>query len=287
MGSSHMFNNIERKTLEERYLIICKELQELAPSAWQEVIDLCSILPSKINLKTVWQHGFTKPCYSNIKVKMGDRIASDLKNHGDFSSFEIIASEEWAIDLLHHGIDWRKNSNFRISGNLAQAYLKSLQRGGIASYIWRLYAVRQLAIALNNNNKIACLVEEWETNGRNCNGSQLTKWAKTFAHEVGMGWGYITTNHLLTDLGISIKPDLHVRRTAVRMGLLSPNISSELPTDKIDGLRNNVDEEIVIRLKELSNNITGTANPNINPPLREMDKTLMEWSRQDLIKPHF
>lgn len=265
--------------LQATYLEIRKEVQEHYSSAWTEVETLCAALPSSIDKQAVWRFGRDKPCYSNIKVFSGQRIASDLKLSTDFDSYQAIAGDDWEIVLKKRGIKWRSNSNFSTSGARVAAYMRSLRRGGLASYVWRLYAIRQLAIALSKNVVIDALVDELSE----INGSvslDATDWAKRFAGEVGLGWGFVTANHLLTDLGLSIKPDLHVRRAAIRMGLMEPLVPKTITCAEIDGLSSKVDEQIVARIKELSLGMTPAASQNPRAILREIDKTLMEWSRE-------
>ncbi len=268
--------------LQARYLKIREVVQQHAPSAWSEVKDLCSALPGSIDKNAVWRFGRDKPCYSNIKVNIGKRIASDLKLSDDFETYEAIASQSWEITMKREGVKWRSNSNFVITGTQVAEYLNTLQRGGLASYVWRLYAIRKLAIALKNNAGVSALVDQLGSSSQNiC--LDTTIWAKKFAREVGMGWGYVTANHLLTDLGLSIKPDLHVRRAAVRMGLLTPKVPSSLSSAEIDKLGSKIDEQIVARLIVISRGITPAASREPAAILRELDKTLMEWSYKNLM----
>ena len=285
MNLKQVFSDLEKSRLLERYAGIRHQVRSQAASAWEEVIVLCSKIPHEISLQSFWEQGEDKPCYSNIKVDMGHRIAADLAKSNDFGSYQEIASDKWAIEMLRPGISWKSNSNFRITGDSVREFLGRLDPGGLSSYRWRLYAIRQLALTLTNNPDLVQLVSELGEKGDECDGAQLIVWAKRISNMVGMGWGYVTANHLLTDLGLSIKPDLHVRRAAVRMGLLAPQISEYMTNDEIDALSGAVDQQIVLRLKYLSKDVVPIATLNKRATLREMDKTLMEWSRQGLSHP--
>jgi hypothetical protein len=47
----------------------------------------------------VWHCGKDKPCYPDVRVEIGERIASDLDRSDDFALFETIASDSLAIDM--------------------------------------------------------------------------------------------------------------------------------------------------------------------------------------------
>lgn len=86
--------------------------------------------------------------------------------------------------------------------------------------------------------------------------------------------------HLLTDLGLTPKPDLHLKKSAIRMDLLSPYIPSNYPMESFHEVS---DHDIVLAVMELAERVDPTACPaKPNSALREVDKVLMEWSRQGL-----
>ena len=47
--------------------------------------------------------------------------------------------------------------------------------------------------------------------------------------ELGSGWGHVTVLHLMTDLGIAVKPDLHLVRATRAIGL--HDCVSDQPTE--------------------------------------------------------
>lgn len=277
--------NLPLRVAIERYQLVRDEVRARAPTQWIEVASLCRDLPTVIDVAAVWKHGRDKPCWSNIKVEVGRRIASDLTLTPDFESHQVIASDAWEIKMLARGRDWKSNSNFDVRGASAQTFLSRLQQGGLASYRWRLFAIRELALSLCRDDGALRMVNALGAAGRRLPARDIHPWAKRFAKLAGMGWGATTVDHMLTDLGLSIKPDIHLRRSAVRMGLFSPDIPSNLPVEEIEELASALDPRAVEVIVDLSGHITPTAHPEAGSALREMDKVLMEWSRQGLIRP--
>ena len=220
--------NISPATAVERYTLIRDEVRSRFPEIWGGVIKLCAAVPAQIEGKHVWQFGRDKPCWSNIKVEIGKRIAADISRSTDFNSFEIIASSSWEIAMTHPGHQWRANNNFELRGQAAKDFIKQMPRGGLSSYLWKLYAIRNLAVALAYDQVVQQMVKNLATQGH-IPVAKLKNWTKQFANLVGMGWGVVTVYHMLTDLGLTPKPDLHLRRSAIRMGLLSPQIPSDYP----------------------------------------------------------
>lgn len=267
-----------------RYDAIRDELSDREPESWEKVIHLCERVPSTVTASDIWKFGRDKPCWSNLRVQLGKRLAADLATSPDFGAAEVIASDEWSIEMVSGGLSWRANSNFRVAGAAAQKFLDNLHPGGLLSFLCRLYAIRCFAVALVRDEHVRHLAQQLEFDGAKMTGQQLTAWAEAFAKGVGRGWGYVTVNHLLTDLGLSIKPDLHLRRSAIWMGML-PAYSQNLGPADIDRLNRSVDSQIVEGLHELSIHIKPKAVDMRHATLREMDKVLMEWSFTGLGRP--
>ena len=184
--------------------------------------------------------------------------------------------------MLERGHQWKRNDNFELKGESARVFVNSLPKGGLSSYLWRLFAIRNLAIALARNENIKAMIAEL---GRQRVGYEINgweKWSKDFSRQVGMGWGYITAYHMLTDLGLTPKPDIWLSLSAVRMGLLEPDVRSD---SDMKSLRNH-EHQAVRSVIALSRLIEPTAFPhNKDSALREVDKVLMEWGRQGLSRP--
>jgi hypothetical protein len=273
--------------LVQNYNLIQNEVRLEMPEEWKGVIKLCRLIPKNINnIHTIWRAAKDKPCWSNIKVNLGERMCKDLSGSKSFNDFSIIGSPEWEIYRKPKNRKSRANSNFQLIGESVKDFVNSLESGGLKSYRWRLYSICDLAKAFNTNNKIHGLIEELLTK-QYIDSDRIKDWVTEFSRHAGFGWGYVTTNHMLTDLGLSIKPDIHVRRSAVRMGML-PQYSKNLMDKKIDALPKSVDFQIIETILKLveSGEVEPTAITVTEPvqkrkvALREIDKVLMEWSRQ-------
>jgi hypothetical protein len=274
--------NIPQVVAIQRYEMVRDELIARFPEQWDVVVSLCSSLPDRIDASTVWRHGRDKPCWSNIKVAMGQRIAADIQLSDDFNSYEAIASTDWEIMLRERGPSWRKNDNFELRGPAVQAFVRRLTRGGLSSYLWRLYAIRNLALALDRNNSVRAMVDGLSRNQGRLSVDEWEKWSKNFANSVGMGWGFVTVYHMLTDLGLTPKPDMWLTLSAVRMGLLEPDARSDLREEDFGRFEHSAVRVVI----ELSRLIAPTAYPqDPRSALREVDKVMMEWGRQGFARP--
>ena len=91
-------------------------------------------------------------------------------------------------------------------------------------------------------------------------------------HRLGWGWGAITVLHMLTDFGVTCKPDLHVMRSLRHLGIWSS--SRDQPTTSEALAVNHVIREMVIQ--------TGELTP---ARLRRVDIELMSISRHGVIAP--
>jgi hypothetical protein len=266
-----------------RYRFVRDEVRTGFPAIWDETIELCANVPTNITATDVWKYGRDKPCWSNILVDIGRRIASDLTLSDDFLSHERIAADDWAIELRSRGPRWRANENFELRGQSVQAFVGRLDRGGLRSYLWRLHSIRNLAIALSRDASVRAMVDELSAR-QQIPALELERWTKHFARNVGLGWGYVTVYHMLTDMGLSPKPDRHFRRGAIRMGLLEPAVPSRIPDPELDNRA--FDHPVALAVIELAQHIDPMAfAANPRSALREVDKVVMEWSRQELARP--
>ena len=266
----------------QRYNMVRDEVRTRCPGIWNLVVQLCSTVPDRIDTGHVWQFGRDKPCWSNITVAIGERIASDLSRSEDFNSYQVIASDAWEIVMLNRGTEWRKNENFELRGKSVRDFVHRLPKGGLSSYLWRLYAIRNLALALTRDTIVQEMVSNLSAQG-GIQSTELRKWTKAFCNHVGMGWGVVTVYHMLADIGLTPKPDIWLNRSVIKMGLLSlqyPPNSTEEQIDKADV------HAVVIAALELAELIVPTAFPEKpQSSIREVDKVLMEWGRQRLARP--
>jgi len=277
---------ISREETVRRYNMVRDELKSRCPEQWAAVIALCQALPAQIDANAVWRFGRDKPCYANIKLKIGERVAQDIGLSQDFDDWRTIACDDWAISMIERGRSWKSNSNYRIEGRAVKNFVLMLERGGLSSYLWRLYCIRELALALKRGGVGPCiqtLVECVDAYGE-LPIERVKQWTKQFGQLAGLGWGHTTAYHMLTDLGVAVKPDIHLTKSLARMGLLAPALLSDASEDE---LRNeNAQHSAAKRAMALSKSIIPTAHPaDSRSAMREVDKVLMEWSRQELARP--
>lgn len=143
---------------------------------------------------------------------MAERTTKDIEGNSEFDSFEVIASDYWQIVMLERGPRWQINDNFQLKGKAVRKFVEQLPIGGLSSYLWRLFAIKNLAVALDRSASVRAMVKDLEQrNGQ----LALNKWAQSsekFANGVGMGWGFITAYHMLTDLGFTPRHVAHFKR---------------------------------------------------------------------------
>jgi len=249
-------------------------------------VKLCGALPEKIDADAVWRFGRDKPCYQNIKVVFGERMAQDIVSSQEFDDWQRIASDEWSITMRERGRNWKRNANFNIEGRAAKDFVASLKQGGIGSYLWRIYCIRELAVALKQGrlDKTIQQLMDWVEKYDEIPIEQVDSWTKQFAYQVGLGWGHTTAYHMLTDLGVAVKPDIHLTKSAICMGLLAPEIPAQLADGKL--VHDSKIQHLAAKsAMELSKLITPEACGTKRCAMREVDKVLMEWSRRGLARP--
>lgn len=101
---------------------------------------------------------------------------------------------------------------------------------------------------------------------------ELGEMVRDLLSEMGQHWGPITVLHLLTDMGLACKPDLHLVRTVRQLGFFQ----------KIAGVPS-FSEAVAVNqfVKNLTVAAFGEASPN---RLRHVDLVLMEISRKGLLR---
>jgi hypothetical protein len=262
----------------DKYDIIRREIQTQRPSIWNDVVILCAAVPSTIDKCTFWLNARDKPCWSNITVAIGERLKAQLELSRSFDSYDSIASPAWDILFTGAGRSWKKNTSFSLRGDAVKQFVASLGGKGLANYLWRLYAIRGLAVALSRKPLAGEMIGELATatSSGKIDYDWLQQWVRSFAIHAGRGWGITSIYHVLTDLGVTCKPDIHVTRSLVFIGLL-PNACQESVA--------NYEHEAVRAVIELANQVTQAASSRVSRSLREVDKVLMEWSRQGLARP--
>jgi len=241
----------------KKFRLIEELLKTEFSDSWKEVHHLVSLIPENLSKESFWQFGKDKPCWSNIKVNIGRRIANDLEKHSDFKQYELICDSGWDIHMKTAGSGWKINSNFEAKGETVSEFLHHLEKGGLKSYLWKLFAIREFAIAMQHSQKLNDMIDKIVLNPTLLISENVYGWSRQFAMLAGRGWGAITVNHLLTDLGLAVKPDVHLKRSTVRLGLIK-GVPSNLPIKEIDNLGTKYDAAAVASALKLSAHINSS-----------------------------
>jgi hypothetical protein len=277
---------LDPQTAAARYAIIRDELRQQAPAAWAEVVQLAQDVPAQITPDSFWQFGKSMPCWSNIHVTTGGCLAANLESSPDFDHAEKIASPDWEIRMRSTGRTWKKNGNFELVGPAVRAFVSGLPaKSSLRNYLWRLFAIREFAKSLTTKPALIDMINVLINSRFDFGPDGIYKWACRFAQLAGRGWGPTTVMHLLTNLGFTIKPDVHVRYSAVRIGLLTPEYASTLSEDYIKNKKETLDPLAVHAIMAMVPYVDPVANPQAALALREIDKVMMEWSKQELARP--
>jgi hypothetical protein len=256
---------------QQRYDKIRTVLRTRCPESWTDVVNLCNAMPQfpkAIQREEIWIAGRATPCFSRTRVAIGSRCAREFLASPDADSYKTIAGEGWAISfkLNTPPARWQANANFFVSGQRAREHLDKLSAGGLKSFLWRLYAIRLLACALASEAKemkgtVDSLISELNTS------FDPVIWPERFSRALGRGWGPTSASHLAANLGKTIVPTRHVVCGAEAAGFVEPGAPSEI---------------LVRTLTQISHGLRPLAAPdNPNSTLREIDKTLMEWTKNE------
>jgi hypothetical protein len=283
-------SSIDYGQLQSRYLRARAEVRAHA-NAWREVLAVCADFrvpafgPGRSfdeNRQSVWFAGRDKPCFSNVKVKIGERMQREILAGGfaqAFADHAVIASDRWRIDR-NGNAGWRRSDSYTVHG-AARDFVEAYRNNkGLASYRWRLHAIRQFALALRDDPAMHRLIgqlADWQSQPAVL-AAQLKPWSCRFAARAGQGWGVTTVYHLLTDLGVAIKPDLHVMASVACLtgGMADgTDVRSGKPTE----------HEAVLHVLELARRVGPDPELPAAGALRVVDKVLMEWSRHRLACP--
>jgi hypothetical protein len=243
---AHQFLEIEGQ-LERRFPEVYTEALQLA----ETVVD-----PQTAGPDEIWPVLWRKPLYANTKVEIAQRWIDRLSPYMPDAWRHWGEEESLHIRRIANGTG---TNAFELVSPLAQ---KVQSETRIAPH--RLYAIQGGAIALRNRASRADLPYA------DIVSLDLGELVEKVRGELGFGWGPVTTLHFLTDLGLAIKPDLHLTKTCNYFASESGK-RMQNPTDPI---------EINRWVRSLVEELDGSCTPQ---RLRYVDKVLMEISKRGLI----
>lgn len=230
------------------------------PDAQVEAEKLASSVasPKDAGAEELWHRTWDKPLFANTKVPIAEKAYRRLLPYMDGAWAHWGEPNSVQIEHVGKGV---AVAAFTHASPLAQ---EIREQTGVAPH--RLYAIQGAAKALRVRSKSS------DTPYRDLADQDIAQVLPIMKDELGFGWGHITILHLLTDLGLACKPDLHLVRTIRHLGI-ALNVSDRRVASLADAL-------VINRaVKELTEDVFGEITPN---RLRYMDKTLMDFSHRKL-----
>jgi hypothetical protein len=226
--------------------------------------------PLTANAEACWYQIWTKPLYANTKVVIGETYQAKLAPFmEDAWRYIGLDSSRYVVSREGKGVN-------------AEAFSKAgsvLEEIGAISGI----AARRLLAIQGGANLLRTLVREdgeaapftpYAVAGIGEISKKLPDTLKTMQDLLGFGWGHITVMHMLTDFGLSVKPDLQLVRTARYLDLIDGLPDVAVPNKK---------QALAIVAMAVSF-VQAIYGPDATAQdLRYFDKVLMEASRQKLI----
>ncbi|WP_145953424.1 hypothetical protein [Oceaniglobus indicus] len=240
-------------------------IDELAKKSPRSIVEADQLAGEVLHIEEaqaieLWQVIWNKPIFANSTVKGAEGTIAKLKGAG----FMDDALLEWGTSRKVFLIDKVGNGSARASFVCHGKWFdKQSLLGQIPRH--RLYAIQNAAIALRRRTEVrAYPFSDLSANTTAQNVVLLRS-------EFGAFWGDITVLHLLTDLGLAIKPDLHLVKTVA--ALRGPTCKGKVPNTSESLAINNFVHDLLMRVE-------GKFAPG---KLRRMDKLLMEASRQKVV----
>lgn len=230
------------------------------PAAAAEARLLSDIVIDPIisDTETVWSVLWGKPLFANARVQVAERWCETLRPHMD-SAWNLWGEpEHFLLTKTGSGI---QRSSFSASGPAAEKILQT----SIALH--RVYAIQGAARAIKSRAQVSGYPFQ------NLAEIDLPEAVGQLRTEFGSGWGPITVLHFLTDLGLAVKPDLHLMRTMRHLSNFAEAGARKVPS---------LDEAIAVNLavKKLAIDVGRDTSP---ASMRYFDKVLMEISRQGIV----
>lgn len=239
----------------DRFLELHDQLEEQHPKSINEAKRLAkeTVDPASAMEGEIWRILWDKPLFANARVKTAERwidsIVAEMKD----------SWRTWGKDpdefKICQACPGSRRDCFEVQG---EAALSFESRHTIPRH--RLYAIQGAATALRARTG----------HGRppfeDLPGRALSEVVPELRREFKWGWGHVTVLHALTDMGLAVKPDLHLTNVMRHLGLASR-----------DPL------EINEHVRELLRALGTSRRADIPNEIRYVDKVLMEISRQGIV----
>lgn len=217
------------------------------------------VSPDVKNADLIWSVIWEKPLFANMKVAIAQRKIDAVRTLFD-GAWRFIGSDHvrFHVERVANGSG---TAAFAVTGLVAEE-ARTVHR--IAPH--RLFAIQGAAQALKAR-------AERQRDGlfADLNSVSLPVAVRRLQREFGPYWGPITVMHLLTDMGLACKPDLHLVRSVAALG-------GPKPLGKVPSFREAIEVNEAVR--NLAFDIHGSCSP---AQLRKLDLSLMEISRLGLL----
>ncbi len=278
-------NEFDPKHRADQYQEIRTELFKLNDDKKDECIDLIekSTFNPEISPNQMWSRIWDKPLYANTKVEQAKKNIELLKSTPFEIDFRKISSDAWKIKWNRNPtFKWNQNDAYELLGDEIKSFFDKTHpeflsfnssKRKIAQ--WRIYRIvtagsRLLKLASTTNTPMKKIIED-------AGGIELSYEKLHDIFNDLFGLGTITTDHALTDLGLSIKPDIWLTRAAANWGWFEsilPKGSSKEAVMKFFNSRKNV-YTLIEKVKSILPYIVPIDGCE-KPTLREVEYVMMQ-----------
>lgn len=240
---------------QDRFLELHDQLVEERPKSINEARRLAKekVDPTSASEGEIWRILWDKPLFANVRVKTAERWVNSIEAEME-DNWQIWGEDPDVFKICKVG-NGRRRDCFDVQGDAALSFES---RHTIPRH--RLYAIQGAAEALRFRTG------HGQSPFADLPGRPLSEVVPELRDEFKWGWGPITVLHALTDMGLAVKPDLHLTNTMRHFGL---NPRGPLETNEHVG--------------ELLCALGTSGRTDIPNEIRYIDKVLMEISRQGII----
>tara|TARA_R100000365_G_C2748604_1_gene80687 strand:+ start:11310 stop:12089 length:780 start_codon:yes stop_codon:yes gene_type:complete len=218
--------------------------------------------PLNADADQCWQVAWPIPLFAHTTVGNGMGMVERLRPHME-QGWRTWGERSGPITVKHLGGS-NEAANFTVAGKYAEV----IRNCRIAPH--RLLAIQGAAKGIRQLVKYDEASPPFAAVAK----KPLNELVPELVEIFGRGWGHISVLHFLTDLGLAVKPDLHLVKTVQSLGLLN-----DLEPERVPSLAQAlaINEEVRRLAAQLNG---GQYTPR---QLRRLDALLMEVSRQRLI----
>lgn len=222
------------------------------------------------DVEECWRQIWNKPLYANTKVAIGERYEEKLSSIMP-GAWRFIGLDRERFLITHQG-KGSSAENFAESGSIIQQ-IRNVS--GVAAK--RLFAIQGGAAFLRElvaENGESAPLSPYAADDLDKMLEKLQNIISDFRPRLGRGWGHITVMHMLTDFGLSVKPDIHLVKTVRRLGIVEGLRDATLPNER----------EAIAIVTAIAHLVQAVYGDEASfAKLRYTDKMLMDASREGLL----